>query len=131
MSHENVELVQSWFSRLNRGDRDFSTDELLLHPDFEVVSRLQQEPFEGREGLHRWMQEIDEQFREWELVGDEWRDAGDLVVVLGRLRLRGKGSGVAVHQSHGWLVEFKQGKVFRFRHFARPQEALEAAGLRE
>ena len=129
MSQETVELVQSWFKRLNRGDRDLSTDE--LHPDFQVVSRLQDKPFEGREGLHRWMQEVDEQFRDWELVGDEWRDAGDHVVVLGRLRLRGKGSGVGVEQPHGWLVEFKDGKVFRFRHFARPQEALEASGLSE
>jgi hypothetical protein len=29
------------------------------------------------------------------------------------------------------VFEFKEGKVFRFRHFARPQEALEAAGLEE
>jgi ketosteroid isomerase-like protein len=129
MSQENVELVQSWFERWSEGDRDFSTDE--LHPDFQVISRLQREPFEGREGLHRWMQEIDEQFQEWELVGDEWRDTGDRVVALGRVRLRGKGSGVGIDQPHGWLVEFKDGKVFRFRHFARPEDALEAAGLRE
>ena len=75
MSQENVELVQSWFKRWNGGDRDFSTDE--LHPDFQIFSRLQAEPFEGREGLHRWMQEVDEQFGEWQLVADEWRDAGD------------------------------------------------------
>ena len=101
-----------------------------LHPDFQIVSRLQTEPFEGREGLHRWMQEIDEQFREWELTGEEWHEIGDRVVVLGQLRLRGKESGVAVDQPHGWVVEFKDGKVFRFRHFARPQDALEAAGLK-
>jgi len=77
------------------------------------------------------MQEIDEQFRNWELAGDEWRETGDRVVVLGRVRLRGRESGVAVDQPHGWLFEFKDGKVFRFRHFARPQEALEAAGLSE
>ncbi len=129
MSRENVELVQSWFKRWNGGDRDFSTDE--LHPDFQVVSRLQREPYEGREGLHRWMLEVDEQFREWVLVGDEWRDTGNRVVVLGRVRLRGKESGVGVDQPHGWLVEFKDGKVFRFQHFARPREALEAAGLSE
>jgi hypothetical protein len=69
MSHQNVELVQSWFKRWNKGDRDFSMDD--LHPSFQVVSRLQREPFEGREGLDRWMQEVDERFREWELVGDE------------------------------------------------------------
>ena len=77
MSQENVELVQFWFKRWNGGDWNF-TDE--LHPDFQVVSRLQAEPFEGREGLHRWMQEVDEQFGEWQLVADEWLDAGDRVL---------------------------------------------------
>ncbi len=129
MSQENVKLVQSWFERWNRGDRDVFEDE--LHPDFQIVSRLQSEPFEGAEGLQQWMQEIDEQFREWELAGDEWRETGDRVVVLGRVRLRGKGSGVAVDQPHGWVFDFKDGKVSRLRHFAQPQAALEAAGLRE
>ncbi len=129
MSRETVDLVQSWFERWNGGDRNFSTD--ALHPEFQILSRLQTKPFEGREGLHRWMQEVDEQFGEWQLVADEWRDAGDRVVVLGRVRVRGKESGVGVDQPHGWLFEFKDGKVFRFRHFAGPQEALEAAGLSE
>jgi hypothetical protein len=31
--------VQSWFERWNRGDRDFSTDE--LHPDFQIISRVE------------------------------------------------------------------------------------------
>jgi ketosteroid isomerase-like protein len=129
MSPANVELAQSWFERWNRGDRDFSTDD--LHPDFQIASRLQNEPFEGREGLRRWMQEIDEQFREWELFGEEWRETANRVVVLGRVRMRGKESGVAVEQPHGWVFEFKDGMVFRFRHFARPRDALEAAGLSE
>jgi hypothetical protein len=50
----------------------------------QVISRLQSEPFRGREGLGGWMHEIDEQFQEWEVVGDEWRVSGDRVAVLGR-----------------------------------------------
>jgi ketosteroid isomerase-like protein len=130
MSQENVELVQGWFERWNRGERDFPSD-ALLHPDFQVMSRLQSEPFRGQEGLRRWMQEIDEQFREWELVGDEWRDIGDLVLVLGQVRLRRKEGGGAFGQAGGWLFEFKAGKLFRLRPFVRPGEALEAAGLSE
>jgi hypothetical protein len=33
------------------------------------------------------MQEIDDQFRAWELAGDEWRETGDRVVVLGRVSI--------------------------------------------
>ena len=128
MSRENVQLVQSWFERWNRGVRDFAEDE--VDPDVQVISRLRSEPFRGREGLREWFQEIDEQFQEWEIVGDEWRDAGERVVVLGQVRLRGRESGVAFSQPTGWLFELKGGRLFRVRNFVSPEEALEAAGLR-
>jgi ketosteroid isomerase-like protein len=129
MSKANIELVQGWFERWNRGERDFSEDE--IHPDMQVISRLQREPFRGRDGLQDWFEEIDEQFQEWEVIGDEWREEGDLVVVLGRVRLRGKGSGVGFDQPTGWLFEFRDGRLFRLRNFVRPHEALKAAGMRE
>jgi hypothetical protein len=47
------------------------------------------------------MQENDEQFREVKLVLEEWRDVGDLVVVLGQIRLRGRESGVPFVQLTG------------------------------
>jgi hypothetical protein len=77
------------------------------------------------------MQENDEQFREVKLVLEKWRDVGDLVVVLGQIRLRGRESGVPFVQLTGWLSELKDGKLFKFQAFGRPEEALEAAGLRE
>ncbi len=57
------------------------------------------------------MQGNDEQFREVKLVLEEWRDVGDLVVVLGQIRLRGRESGVPFVQPTGWLFEFKDGKL--------------------
>jgi hypothetical protein len=77
------------------------------------------------------MQENDEQFREVKLVLEKWRDVGDLVVVLGQIRLRGRESGVPFVQLTGWLFELKDGKLFKFQAFGRAEEALEAAGLRE
>jgi ketosteroid isomerase-like protein len=129
MSEENVEVVREWFERWNRHERWFLEHE--VHPDMQVVSRIQNEPFRGRGGLRRWIQEIDEQFQEWELIVDEWRDVGDLVVGLGRIRLLGRESGVGFDQPAGWLLEIKDGKLFRLQNFVRPEEALEAAGLSE
>ncbi len=126
MSRENVELVQEWFERWNRGDRDFSRAE-MLHPNFQVISRYQGESFRGLKGLRRWMQETESQ--EWKVVVDEWRDTDDLVVALGRVQLRGKESDVGFEQPSGWLFEFQDGKLFRFRTFAQQRQALEAAGL--
>jgi len=123
-----VKLVQEWFERWNRGDRDFSRAE-VLHPDFQIISRYQGESFRGLKGLRRWMQETESQ--EWKVVVDEWRDTDDLVVALGRVQLRGKESDVALEQPSGWLFEFQDGKLFRFRTFAQQRQALEAAGFSE
>jgi ketosteroid isomerase-like protein len=129
MSQENVELVRGWFERWNRRERDFLEDE--VDPEVEVVSRLQPEPYRGRAGLRKWMNEIDEQFEEWQLVADDWRDAGDTVVILGRIHLRGQGSGIELEERLGWLVELRDKRLRRLRIFVKPEEALEAAGLRE
>ena len=71
-------------------------------------------------------------FAEWKLAGDEWRETRDRVVVLGRVRLRRQVERCHRRSTARMGVRlFRDGKVFRFRHFARPQEALEAAGLSE
>lgn len=43
MSQQNIEIVKGWFERWNRGEREFPDEE--IHPDVQVISRLQSEPF--------------------------------------------------------------------------------------
>ena len=54
-----------------------------------LVSRLLGNPVRGREGVRRYLREIDEQFDEWTMAIDDWRDAGDCVAALGHVRLHG------------------------------------------
>ena len=130
MSQENVELVQSVFARWNAGDHTAPDEE--LHPDVELVSQIMGGSVRGRAGVRRWLREIDQQFDEWTLIGEEWHDAGECVVALGRIRLHGRSSGVAFDQPMGWLFEFRDGQLTRLETFAEdPGAALEAAGLSE
>jgi ketosteroid isomerase-like protein len=99
MSQENVEFARSVFSRWNAGERRFADEE--IHPDVVVVSRILGRPARGRAGVRRYLREIDEQFDEWELAMEDWRDAGDRVVALGHVRLHGRRSGVAFDQPLG------------------------------
>jgi ketosteroid isomerase-like protein len=86
----------------------------------------------GHEGVRRWFREVDEQFDEWTIITDEWRDAGDYVVALGRLHMHGRASGITFDQPVGWLFEIRDGQVFRLETFLDDAaEALEAAGLSE
>jgi hypothetical protein len=63
MSQENVELGQSVFRRWNAGERTFPDEE--IHPDVVVMSRILGKAVRGREGVRRYLREIDEQFDEW------------------------------------------------------------------
>jgi ketosteroid isomerase-like protein len=131
MSEENVELVQSWLSRWNAGERSFADQ---IHPDAEILDRglMEGRLLRGREGARRLFREIDEQFDEWTLTMEEWRDAGDYVVALGQVRMHGRKSGITFDQPAGWLAEIRDGQIFRLENFLDdPKDALEAAGLRE
>jgi hypothetical protein len=57
--------------------------------------------------------------------------AGDVVLVVGRLRFRGKGSGVETEASAGYVARLSGGKLAYMRAFREPEQALLAMGLTE
>jgi hypothetical protein len=61
----------------------------------------------------------------------EVRDLGNRIVALGRLRIKGKGSGAEAESAAGVVVDLNNGKAVRVLEFLDPAEALEAAGLSE
>ena len=130
MSQENVAFARSVFDRWNAGERRFSDEE--IHPDVVLVSRMLGTAVRGRAGVRRYLREIDEQFDDWTMEIEDWRDAGDRVAALGHVRLHGRRSGVAFDQPVGILFEIRAGQLFRFETFLdEPADALEAAGLSE
>ena len=130
MSQANVEIVQRWFHRWNAGDRETFDDE--IHPDAKIVTTMLGGTQHGPEAVRRWFREIEEQFDEWIVTADEWYDAGDRVAAVGRVRLRGRGSGVAFEEPVGWLFEIRGGKLARLQTFLDdPRLAVQAVGLRE
>ena len=61
----------------------------------------------------------------------EVRDLGDQVLGVGRIRTRGKASGVVTEAPLGYVADFRGGKVTRVRTYLDAREALESAGLLE
>jgi ketosteroid isomerase-like protein len=131
MSRENMEFARRWVNRWNAGDPNPFPDE-EIHPDVLLVSRgiMAGHPLQGREAFRNWIREIDEQFDEWEITVEEWRDAGDWVAALVHIHLHGRQKDIAFDFSTGLLAEIRDGRMVRLESFVdNPAEALEAAGL--
>jgi ketosteroid isomerase-like protein len=129
MSEENVEIVRRTYEAFDRGDLEAILDD--VHPD--VVSwahpRGGEGRYEGREGVLRFIADWIESFEEFSLVAEEFRDAGDKVLVRTLQRGRGRGSGVPVEE-HFWLVHhLRDGKIDRIDLYGDETQALETAGL--
>jgi ketosteroid isomerase-like protein len=70
-------------------------------------------------------------FEAWTDQPEELMDSGDQVAAVVRIRLRPKGSSAEIELRNGNLWTLRDGKVASMQILPKPQEALEAAGLRE
>ena len=135
MSQENVELVRSIYEAVNRGDWDAAFRD--QRPDVKMTTPPG--PNAGpNEGTHRgweeiqgYWEEMQTPFEAWAAEPEEFFVSGDQIAVITRLRMRPKGSSAEMENRTGQLWTIREGKVVSMRLFPRPEEALEAAGLRE
>jgi ketosteroid isomerase-like protein len=143
MSQETVEIVRTTYEAWdvlrwnlessNQGDVQRAL--ALIHPEIVVdATRNVFNPatYAGMEGLRQMQADTDEVWEEVRTEGLEFIDAGDRVVVIGRLVGKGKGSGVEVEQPLAQIITVHDGRVVRWEiGYTHRREALEAVGLSE
>ena len=136
MSQANVEMVKRGIDAFNRRDVEALADGVT--PDFEwlpaLPSTVEGERFSGyrgREGIETYFEDVRSTWERLRVLGNEFRDLGDGVLVLGRADGRGRGSGVEVDMPLGVIYDFRDGRVSRARAYLDHGEALRAAGLEE
>jgi ketosteroid isomerase-like protein len=118
-------LVREVWSRWNAGEREL--DEDLFDPEFEVHSRLTERVYKGPEEVRRWEAEIDDQFEGWRLEINRVEPLDDdRLLVVGRIRGRGRQSGIDLDQSAAWLVDFRGGRLLRIVNHFGPDAAEQA-----
>ena len=139
MSQENVEVVRRIYEVvLPRIQTDLPSDDLLalaFHPDVEL-QQLADLPgtagiFRGYEGLRQSSREVLESLDDVQFEPLEHAASGDKVAFVVRATGTGRGSGAPVEARFGHLFELKDERVTRWVVYANPEQALEAAGLRE
>ncbi len=78
------------------------------------------------------VEKIFEGWETWEMEPEQFTaPAEDQVAVVVRYRARGRGSGVEVDGCESALWSLRDGRVWRYAWFHEPDDALEAAGVRE
>jgi ketosteroid isomerase-like protein len=132
MPRDRVDIAKRAIDAYNRRDVDGLFAELAT-PDFEyypgLLRALDGGGYRGREGVERFAVDTEENWEELQSIPEEFRDLGDQVLVLGRLKGRGRASGAPVDQPIANLFDFRGDRIWRSRVFFDHAEGLRAAGL--
>ena len=97
-----------------------------LHP---LRAQLEGKAYRGHDGVREMLADFDQDWEYVQVDAEEFRDADDEVVVLGRLHGRGRASGVELDVPMGFVWTLRDGKVVRIQSFSEQADALRAAGL--
>jgi ketosteroid isomerase-like protein len=128
MSEENVETIRAFYEVYNR--RDFDALPKPLHPDIELIPAGDQAPIKGPARVRAWMEPDAFESQVIDLL--DLRVVGDKVLVRGRTKIRGAGSGIEAEYLFWAVWTFDEAGVpTRVEIYLGHQEAeaLKAAGL--
>ena len=133
MSQENIEIVRASITTYNHEGLEASM--AYLHPEVEWSTNVDAPDmgtFRGHDGIRKLAGMLKEVLGEVRLEADRFLETADHVVVVGRLRVTGAGSGAATESHRAWIYTLRDGKIIRHLTFATEAEALEAlAGVPE
>jgi hypothetical protein len=142
MSHENVELWRVSIEEIRAGissgafDREATASKMtdLLSPEIELDTS--DGPALDATGVYQGVEAARQFWREWfaawEALQFEYElvDAGDRVVFLLDLQLRGRSTGIEVpFGKHAWVAVFRDGLIVQQKLYMSQTEALKAVGL--
>jgi ketosteroid isomerase-like protein len=131
VSAENVSSARRILAAVAGRELDVLLDR--VHPRvkwqsfFAVLSESGE--YTGHDGMRQYVSDLHEAFEYLRTEVGDMLDAGNVVVGLGKIHYRGKGSGVETDSAAGWVFKFSDGKLLQFRAFRDPEQALERVGL--
>jgi ketosteroid isomerase-like protein len=130
MQQQNVEIAKRAIEAFNA--REIETFMSLVTPDFEwspSMSAIENRLFVGPAGVREYFAAFGDAWERFQIVPGEFREAIDLVLMLGRLEGHGRMSGVQVDSPLGMAFDLRSGMIVRIRGFLDHAEALAATGL--
>ncbi len=127
----NLDLARRALEAFNRRDLEALLALCDANVELDVVTGAivgRDEPYRGHEGVRRYLEDAERVWAELSMTARELREAGDAVVVVGRVYARG--SGRIVDSPTGWVWRFRDSLLYSGRVYPNPDDALAAVGLR-
>ena len=143
MSQENVERWRAQIEVIRAGTSEIDREAMLTKIselwDPEIEWDTSDGPVLDVSGVYRGVEAARQWFRDWfaawqtlEIVEHELIDAGERVVWLIDLRMRGRATGIEVPLGkHAWVYTFRDGLGVHQKLYMSQAEALKAVGLSE
>jgi SnoaL-like protein len=131
MSQENVSVFLECVAAVSRDDWEAAIERFDPQIDWVPQRAPVQGTYVGHDAVRRFAQDTRDTFEVFEPRYSDIRDLGDRVLAIGKLRIRGRGSGVETEVPSAVLARFESGLLIEFRDYVEATKALEAAGLRE
>jgi uncharacterized protein len=125
---DKIEQARAAYDAWSRNDLDafvecFSND-VELQP---YLGRgLGSTVYRGHTGLRRWYKEANEEWDELRVAPQEFKDAGEQLVIFLKAVGRGRGSQLEVEAEIVHVAEFHGGRFTRLRGFGDREQALKA-----
>jgi ketosteroid isomerase-like protein len=130
MSQENLETVR----RMLTSRQDYEAAFAETRSDLEWVVAKEHpnsRTLHGHEEIRVYFDEWDEMLEDIQFDVDDYREASNRVVAMGKVRGRGKGGGTPVVVPLILVCAFEGDKIARVEEYLDLADALEAAGLKD
>jgi ketosteroid isomerase-like protein len=123
----DIEVVKAMFAAF--ADRDLEKVLALADPEIEFTAvtgehARRTEPYRGHAGLRQYFRDVGAVWEELRLTPREFRPAGNLVLVTGKVSARSRAR--TVTGSTGWIWRVREGKVVCGRVYGSAADAIAA-----
>ena len=132
MSEENADRLRTVIDAFNK--REGTAFDRLLAADAEIVpvrAALEGTTYRGNSAGSQYCSAVDETWKSLRWEVDEICGIDELAIAVGHIRGKGRETGATIDTSSGWVAQFRDGLITRFRTYTSREDALEAAGLSE
>ena len=123
----DIEVVKAMFAAF--ASRDLEAVLALADPDIELTAVTGEhagrtDPYTGHDGMRQYFRDVASVWEELRLTPREFRVAGDLILVTGKVSARSRSR--TVTGSTGWIWGLRGGKVAYIRVYASAADAVAA-----